>query len=75
MLNVIDAFGYPAKLVERHKDIKTIVEAKKILRQWMEDGDRFEILEPRNVDGKMVTPILIVCRDGEDMDIFGQLVR
>jgi hypothetical protein len=75
MFHILDAHGYPTKLVESHPEITTVGAACAFLRQWMERGDRLEILEERTIKGRNVTPILIVSRDGEDMDIFGHLVR
>jgi len=60
-------------LVEQHK-VESLKEARKILSQWAEDGDKIVALKKAPLpSGRHVTPLVIQTME-EDSDIFGQYI-
>lgn len=48
---------------------------KKVMGQWMEEGDRLVSYEAQETDdGRKLQVWVIACSDGEPSDIFGQLI-
>jgi hypothetical protein len=45
------------------------------LKPWTEDGDKVVALQSQVWDdGRICTPYIIQCHDGEQVDIFAQLI-
>lgn len=65
----IDNYDGTAPLIESH-EVANIKEAREIMRQWAEDGDKVLTLQRHG----RVTPIVVMTPDGDYIDIFGQLI-
>lgn len=66
---------FQADVFERHANVTTVAQAKKVLSQWMESDDSIEVWEtqPTGKPGWFITPVVVVTPYGEPLDIFGQL--
>lgn len=76
MLNVLFLkTPFEASLVERHMEINDTHQARTILKQWMNEDDWLSQEQSiQDERGNYITPLVIVCPDGETVDIFGQLI-